>query len=146
MSGRVPEKVGDTESSQMYDWINAFLKPFQKAGHTIAHFDGAVCGHIGCVGQTNVVQRDFCFFSSFVFFCQRYQWCRTKRFIFSILKEDTAMYQCIPATKSLQTPFLNNMVVKRIFSLFPSSSLSLFPMVACKQTAQCCEWMLSAPG
>ncbi len=100
--------------------MNAFLKPFQKAGHTMAHFDAAVCGHIGCVGQTNVVQREFCFFSSFLFFCQWYQLCWTKRFIFSIFEEDTAKYQCIPATKSLQTLFLNNMLVKCIFCLFSS--------------------------
>lgn len=41
--------------------MNAFLKPFQKAGHTIAHFDPAVCGHIGSVGQTNVILRELCF-------------------------------------------------------------------------------------
>lgn len=91
-----------------------FKSLFKKAGHTIAHSDGAVCGHVGCVGQTNVVgrKRGVLFFSppSF-FFCQCYQWYRTKRFIFSILGEDTAMYQCIPPAKSLQTFFLNNMLV-----------------------------------
>lgn len=105
-------------------WINVFLKSFQKDGHTMAHFDAAVCGHISCVSQTNVVRRECCFFSSILVFCQSYRRCRTKRFIFSILEEDTAMYQCIAATKSLQTLSLNNMLVKCIFP----HTLLFFPL------------------
>lgn len=42
-----------------------------------------------------------------------------KAFHLSILKEDIGVYQYIPATKSLQALFLNNRLVKCIFS-FPS--------------------------
>lgn len=106
----------------MYDWINAFLKP---AGHTIVHFDEAFCGHINCVGQTNVVQKEFLFpppSSTFVTDISD-----VGQSISSFLSLKNVL---VCSSQSLVTFFLNNTFVKCIFSLFPP--LTVFSMVVCK--------------
>lgn len=129
--------------------FKAFSK---KAGHTIAHSDPAVCGHIGGVGRTNVILREFCFFffflSSFLFSVSRIGGVGQSVSSVQSLKKTL---RCISVSQppSRCTLFsLNNMLVKCISTpqplFFPPSPPP--HMVVCKQTTQCCECRHSAPG
>lgn len=106
-------------------WIISNVRPgqcifkglFKKPDTQIAHFDAAVCGRIGYISQTNVI-RWVLFLFSFLLLSQCYQQCWTHCFIFSFLKEDTAVYQNIPSPQLLQTHFLNNTLVIWMLSYF----------------------------
>lgn len=139
------QKVRDTESSQMFDQTNAFLKAFSKSRtHNCSFWRSSLWAHW-------LYQPDKCdplrvlFLFSFLLLSQWYQRCWTHCFIFSFLKEDTAVYQNIPSPQLLQIHFLNNTLVIWILSYFSCGDFWANNTIA-QMAAQCSRLMYFIRG
>lgn len=147
----VSQKVSHTKSSQKTcDWINAFLKPFQKSRtHNSSFWPSGLWAHRLCRPDKCDPERVLFFFlSSFLFSVSRISGVGQSVSSVQSLKKTL---RCISVSQppSRCTLFsLNNMLVKCISTPQPLFFPPSLPphMAVCRQTTQCCECRHSAPG